>query len=283
MPDPENAASAEPSDPPPARPMDAVAAALRDGRDGDAVRLFLRALAVHGVPGDGALLSALREQIGREETERLIGAFAALDCFYCRRGFDPCVQCRGSGQGEDPRLACLSCMGLGATPCDFCGGSGLATYNFMPPGLRAAVAVARTQAAERRLASALARTPEHEADPRKLRAARKALAKQLVELGRDLAIMKNAAQVSRRIREADAKLRTFTARLFARSSRSAEAAQLRIGRIYRLLSEASERVAGSTRDADTQAFERERAGLFEKEARRFESAAKRRSALFTKQ
>ena len=262
-------------------PFADVITALQEGRDSDAVRSFIPGLSAHPLPADTDMLSALREEMGRKHADRLVLALASFPCPHCRGGSDTCAVCQGSGRGEERRFACMTCRGLGVSACDFCGGSGLATYSFVPAGLRPAVAAVRSQMASERVVAAVREPLPAGAPPEQMVAQRKALAKQVLEFGRDLSILTNAAQVARHLRcEDPVGYRAFSGRLFARSSRSAKAAQLRMAEVFLLLAGASRHRSRGTHPADTTAFEEERAELFEEEARRLEKLARHRPSLF---
>ena len=264
-------------------PFAEVATALREERDADAVRLFLRVSAVHPLAAHEDMLPALREVLGGKPAERLVLAFATFPCPHCRAGSGPCSNCNGSGRGEDRRFACMTCLGLGVAPCDFCGGSGFETYNSVPAGLRPAVAAVRMEIALGRLERVTRQPlPPEDAAPEQLKSHRKALAKQVLELARERAILVNVAQLARHLRAQDpGRFRGLSARLFGRSSRGASELQGRMAQVFLLLARASRgRSAATGHPADTAAFELERAGLFEEEARRLERASHHRASLF---
>jgi hypothetical protein len=69
-----------------------------------------------------------------------------------------CDRCDGRGRTEG-LIACAKCKTLGAVACDFCGGSGLAGFDFFPQPVWHAVARVRSRLASRRLEAVLAAPP----------------------------------------------------------------------------------------------------------------------------
>lgn len=267
--------------PAPNDPAAALALLLQQQRHADAARQFLQLPRTHALEADD-LLSRLREHGGEDAVQRLVLAFATFACPHCRGGFENCHSCNGRGHGrdEDRGSACRSCGSLGAVACDFCGGSGFATYSFVPAALRASVAVARTDLAARRVAEDRNRHLPDTIARDQLGALRKVLAKQLLESQRDAAILVNAAQFARELRATSHRLRTFTGRLFGRASRNAKAAQVRVSTLFDVLATISRELASSAKHPDAVALETERAELFSALSGSFARSAARRSTLF---
>lgn len=115
--------------------MRRIAADLSTDRKRRAARWFLAAVAHEGFPSDIGTPEYVQRELGRELSQRLIGALAGYPCFGCQVGYEVCGRCRGSGFSEGAQ-ACDACAGMGQVRCDFCNGSGLATYNVIPMGLR---------------------------------------------------------------------------------------------------------------------------------------------------
>jgi hypothetical protein len=122
--------------------LQSVVDALDAGAQGEAVRQFLRGVTHRLFPDDLHLVHWVIQAIGKDNAVRLAEAFAVHPCFYCERGVTACENCGGSGRLIDGGI-CLRCLGLGRSFCDFCNGSGWATINFVPAGLRMEVAIAR--------------------------------------------------------------------------------------------------------------------------------------------
>jgi hypothetical protein len=112
------------------------------------------------------------------------------------------------------------------------------------------------------------------------RAARQVLAKSVAELERVLGVLRNSAGMALELRRADPGMREFTRGLYVKSSSAAKLAQGRLSQAFRLLAEASKRIADCAGDRAVATFERDRAVQFERESSRLASAAKRRTSLF---
>ena len=95
---------------------------------------------------DGELRQWLIGSVGKQRFGKLLAALVRQPCAYCSGGIDACANCGGSGIRDDI-FCCRTCAGLGKSRCDFCGGSGLATYNYFPDGLRFDVLRGRVQLA----------------------------------------------------------------------------------------------------------------------------------------
>ena len=254
--------------------------ALEAGRNADAVALYLSTRVQAAVPRTNQFLADLEGVIGRPAVQRLVIAFATFRCLYCYRGFSRCERCQGSGHAELRSDACLSCLGLGAGTCDFCGGSGLVTYNFAPAGLRPAIASVRTQSAVRQVEKWRGQ-PTAPASSLAPRAARRLIVDQLTTTSRAVAILRNAAELSRGLRRTNAAATRLTNELFTRSTRTARRAQVRLAMLYQRLAELSRMVADGESNDQVKAFERDRAELFERESRRLANGARRRTTLVT--
>lgn len=116
----------------------------------DAVRLIIRA-AEEGVLGKGGdLPQVLNQMFAPPELGQLIAACADFGCPYCDHGLIKCDHCLGRGK-VNVYHGCRDCLTLGATPCEFCTGSGLAGYGFFPSGVRLWIAADRIDRAYQRL------------------------------------------------------------------------------------------------------------------------------------
>lgn len=108
------------------------------GDQEETARLFVRAVENHIIPLSIDPLQLCFKTLGRENTEHVLKALAAWSCPVCKKGFEHCDLCDGSGW-SGPDMLCETCMGLGVIPCQFCGGSGLSSLESMPAGLRLTV------------------------------------------------------------------------------------------------------------------------------------------------
>jgi len=177
------------------RALEPVLEALKHKRHTEAARRLVEALA-HG-PAFELLNSAgwLRKRIGDAGLLQIVRAFAAYPCIGCKNGLEPCAECGGKGAFKSGRI-CDICLGLGATDCGFCAGSGLITYNFVPTGIRLAVVLERCRLvfkqADALLASKLP-SPERSG----LSAATKSVAQQLIAANRLLDTLNNAVGETR--------------------------------------------------------------------------------------
>lgn len=258
-------------------PVELVLEALSSRRPDDAVRAFLQAADADGT------FEAIAARGGEQAARGLIGAFAHFECPHCRAGFTTCPACAGAGHAADDRgIACTACLSFGVSPCDFCGGSGLATYTFMPPRVRPSAAATRASAAIARVDDIVREPLPTKATRDRLKPLRRQLAKHALSLTRDVAVLTNAAQFARGLREERPELRKFTGKLFAQTSRSATAAQHRLAHVLHVLAGVSRLSArpGAGGDDVAAAFEEDRADLFDREAERLRRAARRRASLF---
>jgi hypothetical protein len=262
-------------------PIDPIIAALERHLGEDAGRLFLKAVTHHAAGDAFELVDLLRQRGGEPMLQRLVFAFAKFACPHCRRGLNACEGCAGSARTDDGRGPCQRCLSLGATLCDFCGGSGFATYSFVPEPLRAAVAAARTDQAAARSAELLAWPLPTTVARGQLKATRKVLAKELVSLRREIAVLSNAAQFVREYRDANANGRRFAARVFAHVARAAGPARTRVGVLLALLARISRELVVDADEPGDESFEVERAEMFLVAARDAERLAARRTTLFS--
>ncbi|HVX84313.1 MAG TPA: hypothetical protein VH253_05810 [Phycisphaerae bacterium] len=114
--------------------MKPLVRALEGGRLEDAARCVVGAVADRRLPEGEALGRWLSKQLGVRGMRQLAEAFGEYPCFVCRGGFEICDNC--GGKGRTHKHVCEPCIGLGVVGCTFCGGSGWATVNFVPRGLR---------------------------------------------------------------------------------------------------------------------------------------------------
>ncbi|MBE7506825.1 MAG: hypothetical protein HS101_11135 [Planctomycetia bacterium] len=176
-----------------------VRLALGKKRDSDAAALLVEGLSQSVVKKNTDLTPWLRSQFGAAGAKQLLKALAHFPCFYCKRGLLKCPSCGGRGRasGDWP---CEPCVALGMARCDFCDGSGWATYNFVPVGLRLSVIIARVQAGSAELKVLLKKPPATASRGRPGEVA-KAVSSQLLALNRLAGIFENALDATRAFRK----------------------------------------------------------------------------------
>ena len=118
--------------------MERVLSELDRKEVSEAVRIFLDACSHERVPADVRLKSWVRDKLGPEATRKLTSAMAGYRCFGCSRGIEPCKRCDKTGFVAVLKV-CPDCIGFHSARCDFCNGSGLATYNLFPASFRASI------------------------------------------------------------------------------------------------------------------------------------------------
>jgi hypothetical protein len=166
---------------------------LEHGDAAAAIRLFIKEQTLVSLPKDADLSEWLIKTFGKDNTKKLITAFAHAPCLNCKKGLQPCENCDGSGHFKH-EMICEPCFGLGQTICNFCGGTGWATIDFVPPGLRFVVFVDRLKIAATK-AKAFLDKPQREATS-------EALAehvKTLVDLNRQISILEGVISVPMQI------------------------------------------------------------------------------------
>lgn len=256
-----------------------VVSALRNGSAGDAIRSLRQVLAAPEMANQRPLLPAIRAAVGDAGAARVVRALAEARCMYCRGGLDACEECDRTGRADHGAAACSTCSGLGAVRCQFCGGSGLESYEAVPAGLLTAVASCRVDAAAARAARSAAHRPPDQVTAAGLPRVRQALARHAVEQTRDLAVLVNAAQLARSHRGRDVAPRNLVGQLFARSARAAQSSRRQLAGVYRRLASASAHLAALARDPAVREFEQDRSALFAEEAERLLRASRRRTTL----
>ncbi len=262
------------------RVLQHVSDRLRAGRREEAARLFLDGMA-HGVlPDDSELLDAIQRFMGRDLALSLVLAFADFRCFYCRQGFEECPHCVGTGTIPETDQPCGRCLGLGHSPCDFCGGSGRVTYSFAPAGLRPAIASCRSKLAlgnvrklDETSSAALARMDSTEGRGR--------LVKLFLDYDRELASLRDALDIAHSLRRKHPADKHFTEHLYLTSSRAAVAAMRRMHSILELLADVSQRSAKTLENPEAREIEEARAALFDDKAAEFARAIHHRPSLFS--
>jgi hypothetical protein len=130
------------------RLLSGVVQDLGAGRKRQAARHFLAGVGHETMPPELGKLSWVRQVIGEDAARALVAALSDAPCFGCKLGYESCQNCGGSGLVADA-LVCRACVGFGQSRCDFCTGSGLATYNALPADFRVEVMARRVARAIR--------------------------------------------------------------------------------------------------------------------------------------
>lgn len=130
--------------------LDSFLKILKQGYSDEIAQIFLKDQARNLFPKGGDTLKWLTNNIGKKAAQKTVFAFASLVCFNCREGLGSCKNCNGDGH-IDYEMVCETCLGLSKVPCDFCGGTGWASIDCIPPGLRLAVFGVRLEIAEKNI------------------------------------------------------------------------------------------------------------------------------------
>ena len=128
---------------------DPIRARLAAGDGHRAAVMLIDAIAGGTLAGNVSLAEWFAD-LGEPARAALVSAFAHFPCFACRNGTEACEACHESGFVAVAR-PCPACVGFGVKRCDFCNGSGLATYSLMPIELQPNVLVARAARARKYL------------------------------------------------------------------------------------------------------------------------------------
>ena len=86
----------------------------------------------------GELLRLVGEATRQDAPTLIVSAYSHRQCFMCDRGTVSCDHCGGSGELAVGR-PCPRCDGIGLSACGFCGGTGWADRNSIPPEIISAV------------------------------------------------------------------------------------------------------------------------------------------------
>jgi len=149
MPEDEMAATDEPTDqthPPGDQDAVELAEALRllhqaaAGKHVDPIcRAYAALRRAAGTMSPRDVLALAGERLNIPAAALVIAAYAHRRCYMCDDGTVPCDVCEGTAQ-DDAGHPCPHCDGLGLATCDFCGGTGWADRDEIPPELATAVA-----------------------------------------------------------------------------------------------------------------------------------------------
>jgi hypothetical protein len=103
-------------------------------------------------------------------------------------------------------MVCESCLGLTKTPCDFCGGSGWASIDCIPPGLRLAVFSVRLENAEKNIEGIL-ETQLPNLSQEKATAVFNKCVDSLFELNRQIGVLESTVGITRNLIEVPVNLK----------------------------------------------------------------------------
>jgi hypothetical protein len=134
--------------------IESILKELQRGNSHELLRLFPKDQACEIFPKGHNTLKWLTSNMGKKNTAQFISALASIACFNCKEGLWTCENCDGAGHFEH-EMVCESCLGLALISCNYCGGTGLASIDFIPIGLRLAVFAIRLENAEKQIAALL--------------------------------------------------------------------------------------------------------------------------------
>jgi len=203
--------------------------ALQQGHGDEIVQLFLEDQARNLFPKGGDTLKWLTDNIGKKAATKLIMAFARLECFNCKNGLRQCKNCDGTGQ-FDYEMVCESCLGLASVPCDFCGGTGWASIDCIPLGLRLAVFGVRLQSAEKQVESMLEERPPHLSEENAVGIFRKCV-DSLFDLNRQISVLESTVGIARDMIEVPVKLKRQVSKITRKCVLVAVRGEKRLGEI----------------------------------------------------
>ncbi len=221
-----------------------ISAVLQKGRGTGAVRILLQALERNELPSNGKLWDWLRARLGASASKKLIAALASMPCFYCKSGVQRCEHCDGDGCHSDAS-PCGYCLGFGIASCDFCNGSGRATYTVVPSALRMHVLEHRMQQALKE-ANQLLKAAIPAAAGRTIKIARRDLARRLFQIDRVMGVLENAVTSAREASRSRKELRKFAARVIRVARRAAMKLDLRMRRVLKQIEQVERAAITST-------------------------------------
>jgi len=203
--------------------------ALQQGHSDEIVQLFLEDQARNLFPKGGDTLKWLTDNIGKKATTKLIMAFARLECFNCKNGLRQCENCDGTGQ-FDYEMVCESCLGLTKAPCDFCGGTGWASIDCIPLGLRLAVFGVRLENAEKQVESMLKERLPHLSEEKATAGFNKCV-DSLFDLNRQISVLESTVGIARDMIEVPVNLKGQVSKITRKCVQVAIRGEKRLGEI----------------------------------------------------
>ncbi|QDV91247.1 hypothetical protein RAS2_23420 [Phycisphaerae bacterium RAS2] len=222
-----------------------ISAALQKGRGTGAVRILLQALERNELPSNGELWDRLRARLGASASKKLIAALASMPCFYCKSGVQRCEHCDGDGCHSDAS-PCGYCLGFGIASCDFCNGSGRATYTVVPSSLRMHVLEHRMQQALKE-ANQLLKAAIPTAAGRTIKIVRRDLAGRLFQIDRVMGVLENAVTSAREASRSRKELRKFAARVIRVARRVALKLDARMRQVLKQLVQVERSAVATTK------------------------------------
>ncbi|MGD0462936.1 MAG: hypothetical protein ABSB74_10660 [Tepidisphaeraceae bacterium] len=149
------------------------------------------------IPDDTQLREWLVGAFEQPLFAKLIAGLVRYPCMYCEKGSESCKGCNGGGM-DDRGSVCRQCSGFGVVRCDFCDGTGLATYNMIPENLRPEVLRGRIVLATTQLNRLIAeRLPPTTSQ----RQPQQRLANRILSLNKLLGVLENARVEANRLSE----------------------------------------------------------------------------------
>ncbi len=178
---------------------------LQQGHNDEIVQLFLENQARNLFPKGGDTLKWLTDNIGKKGVTKTVVAFARLACFDCKEGLRPCENCHDAGHfGHE--MVCESCLGLASIPCDFCGGTGWASIDCIPLGLRLAVFGVRLESAEKQVESILKKELLHLSEKNAVQVFKECI-DLLSDLNRQISVLESTVGIARNMIEVPSNLK----------------------------------------------------------------------------
>jgi hypothetical protein len=168
---------------------------LQRGNSHELLRLFAKDQACEIFPKGYDTFKWLTRNLGKKNTAQFISALSSLACFNCKEGLQTCENCDGSGHFEH-EMVCETCLGLASISCNFCGGTGLASIDYIPISLRLAVFAVRLENAEKQIA-ALLKKPVTSISAKEPTRAFSDCATSLLSLNRQISVLESAVSVAK--------------------------------------------------------------------------------------
>lgn len=243
-----------------------IRAALQANRGEEVVREITSAVSHGVIPARGEALAWLRKNLGSPAADAVVHAFASHPCFYCEHGLQPCESCDGAGH-FGPATVCDFCLGLGRCSCGFCNGTGLLTYQMVPPSLRPPVIHRRVNHAlreiKRMMSAEISAAPETTVGT-----ARKELFRALIALDRLMGVLENAIETVKPMGKGGPAIRKFAAGVIRLCRRTARPVDQRMRQILQRLNAVEQAAARKADSADKRKLAMRRAELFASLAQR---------------
>lgn len=180
-----------------------VLGALQEGDTRKAAQRFIEAKEAGILNGNAEVVPGLLKKLGKKASSRLVDGLVRYPCFYCSTGLIRCETCDGQGHLNE-RVVCDHCIGLGMCSCDFCGGSGWITIEAIPNALHAVVVAERAKLATRQ-AKAIVQQQLPAISSHRFSEDQRPLAKLLLLMERQRAVLENALETSQQLESASPK------------------------------------------------------------------------------